>query len=58
VAQKLPGSLELPITFDRKKLESCGFHHSKERVSLHIFMYYSVTWIDNIIVSPRPSKKE
>ena len=41
MAQKLLGSLELLITFNRKTLESCGFHRSKEHVLLHIFMYYS-----------------
>jgi len=50
MAQKLPGSLELLITFDRKTLESYGFHRSKEHVLLRIFMYYSAIWIDHIII--------
>ena len=46
------------ITFHRKESESCGFYHSKERVSLHIFTYYSATWIDHIIIRLLSSKKE
>jgi hypothetical protein len=40
VAHKLPDTLLLRITFDRNQVESCGFHRSKEDVSMHRLIYY------------------
>ena len=40
-----------------RKAESYAFHHSKERVLLHIFMDYLTTWIDHIIVNQDLRKK-
>ena len=38
------------ITFDRNNIKRCGFHRSKEAVSLHSSMYYSMVSNDNQMV--------
>jgi hypothetical protein len=58
VVQKLPASLWLRITFDRNKIESCGFRHWKEAVSLHSLISYSTLLVDHKIIGPWSSKKQ
>ncbi len=45
VIRKLPDSLWLRITFDKNKIENCGFYPSKEEIKAHRVVYYMLIWL-------------